>query len=131
MAISPATITRSSVLAGLNNNQRGGSAYCATCGRAAQATQSAFSGAYSGRESARAGDSYVCATCNGGGSPFGNTVRSADTTSTYGRSSSATSSYCPSCNASQSASTAPHWSGRMAASPSQTTAAYGGLSWVR
>ncbi len=127
MAISPATITRSSVLASMNNTQRGGTAYCATCGRAVGITQGAFSGNYSGRTS---GDSYYCATCNQSFTGSVNQARSnnANPTNTYGRSSNSTSSYCPSCN--QTASTA-HWSGNVATSGSQSSSSYGGLSWVR
>ncbi len=132
MAISPATITRNSVLAGLNNTQRGGTAYCATCGRAAQITQGAFSGNYTGRGTGSANDSYFCATCNGGANPFGNVAARNNTTNTYGRTNNGNgTSYgtCATCNQAH-ASSAPHWSGSVAGSQSGNSS-YSGLSWVR
>lgn len=114
MAISSAaTITRSSVLSGLNAN----SSYCATCGKASATTSKAFSNGYTGR-----GDSYVCATCNNGSSTkTGNT-------NTYNRSTT-TSSYCPSCNKTHSPTA--HWSGGNTNSSSQSSSIANAVSWAR
>ncbi len=130
MAISPTTITRSSVLAGLNNNQRGGTAYCATCGRAASVTQSAYGNNFAGRTASNgSSDSYYCVTCNRGLTNNYNTAnaRTANQTSTYGRTNASTSSYCPSCN--QTPAPASHWSGNAASNSGNSS--FSGPSWVR
>ena len=119
MAISSATITRSSVLSGMNTS----SSYCATCGKASAATTKAYSGSYSGR-----GDSYVCATCNKGSS----SSLTNNTSSTYSRSTTSgnsSSSYCPNCN--KTHSTTAHWTGGNTSSSSTTSSAAGTVSWAR
>lgn len=116
MAITPASITRSSVVSGLNS----GSTTCATCGKATSVTNKAYSGGYSGR------DSYVCATCGKNGSTSSGTASSG---STYGRTATTTSSYCPNCNKTHAATT--HWTGGSSSSSSTGKGVTNSVSWAR
>lgn len=123
MAISSASITRSSVLSGLNSN----STTCATCGKSASATNNTYTKGYSGR------DSYVCATCNKSGSTSTGTTRNT-TSSTYGRSTNNSSSYCPTCNktvSSSNHSSTAHWTGNASSSTSKSAGIANSVSWAR
>jgi DNA-directed RNA polymerase subunit RPC12/RpoP len=126
MSISPTTISRSSVLSGLNSN----TSYCTTCGRASAATSGIF-GSYGGRVGS---DSYVCETC-------GKTLTSQQnstgksTSSFYSAPGVTSSGYCSSCNSSVSSST---WAGSVAKTPSSSASAskttgtvYAGPGWTK
>lgn len=124
MAISSATIARSSVISGLNNSN-----YCSVCGKATSVTSKVYA-SYGGRVGS---DSYVCETC-------GKTLTSPKKTagqsqnSFYTASGVTKSGYCPQCNTSSSAT---NWAGAVASTSSSTSTSrssgtiYGGPSWTR
>ncbi|MDR0336547.1 MAG: hypothetical protein LBI18_05595 [Planctomycetaceae bacterium] len=123
MAISSATITRSSVVSGLNNRN-----YCSVCGKATSVTSNVYA-SYSGRVGS---DSYVCETC-------GKTLTSQknptgkSTNSFYTASGVTSSGYCPQCN---TASNQTNWAGKIAATTTSASAksngtTYGGPSWTK
>jgi transposase-like protein len=128
MAISSATISRSSVVSGLNS-----ASYCSVCGKAASVTAGVYA-SYGGRVGT---DSYVCETC-------GKTLTSQTNSSGQSSSSSYTASgvsasgYCPKCNSSSSTTS---WAGSVAsASTSASSSAsavksngttYGGPAWTK
>ncbi|MDR2704543.1 MAG: hypothetical protein LBC02_02075, partial [Planctomycetaceae bacterium] len=101
MAISSATITRSSVISGLNSSN-----YCSVCGRASSVTANVYA-SYGGRVSS---DSYVCETC-------GKTLTSQKSStgksqnSFYTASGVTQSGYCPQCNTSSNKTS---WAGAVA-----------------
>ncbi|MDR0705168.1 MAG: hypothetical protein LBF88_09280 [Planctomycetaceae bacterium] len=124
MAISSATISRSSVISGLNNSN-----YCSVCGRATSVTSNVYA-SYGGRVGS---DSYVCETC-------GKTLTSQKNSSGQSQKSFYTasgvtkSSYCPQCNTSSNKTS---WAGPVASTSSSASASqssgtvYGGPSWTR
>ncbi|MDR1964551.1 MAG: hypothetical protein LBQ50_12290 [Planctomycetaceae bacterium] len=126
MAISSATITRSSVLSGLNN-----STYCSVCGKATSVTAGVYA-SYGGRIGS---DSYVCETC---GKTLTSQKNSASQSngSFYTASGVTSSGYCPRCNTTSGTTS---WAGTVASTGSTSSSAtakssgttYGGPSWTK
>ncbi|MDR1269775.1 MAG: hypothetical protein LBK82_09635 [Planctomycetaceae bacterium] len=125
MAISSATITRSSVVSGLNNSN-----YCSVCGKATSVTSNVYA-SYGGRVG---NDSYVCETCGKTLTSQKNSTGKSNN-SFYTASGVTSSGYCPQCN---SASNQTSWAGNVAATTSSASSSakssgtvYGGPSWTR
>ncbi|MDR3198186.1 MAG: hypothetical protein LBU34_09995 [Planctomycetaceae bacterium] len=125
MAISSATITRSSVVSGLSNSN-----YCSVCGKASSVTSNIYA-SYGGRVG---NDSYVCETCGKTLTSQKNSGQSAN--SFYTASGATSSGYCPQCNSSSSQT---NWAGKVAATSSALTSStaksngttYGAASWAK
>ncbi|MDR2439236.1 MAG: hypothetical protein LBE12_07705 [Planctomycetaceae bacterium] len=128
MAISSATITRSSVVSGLSNNN-----YCSVCGKATSVTSNIYA-SYGGRVG---NDSYVCETCGKTLTSQKNSVGQS-TNSFYTASSVTSSGYCSQCNTASNQTT---WAGKITTSTSSSSltsstvkssgTTYSGPSWTK